>query len=318
MAQSFDLFGIKKQKTQIKELQQQIRELRAENQKLGTKLDRRAEKTKMAIARKQDVEERLNRDQQKITTLENELATLKEEASKNIAFSGTYLLNKKSFENIVVELGSIRSESKTFHSVYLNANADVSDFEFGDYIDETCVYLFDQIKSHNGKALFYDENHVIALVIVPPFQIKRSEWTTDDALNLAPLNEMLSCESVICAVQAHAGHTTIGIVEGREVAHAEIVRTGVQAKHTKGGWSQRRFERGRDEDIEHHVKKVQEKLRSIIDDRIEIAIAGGDLNLAKKMLADVTVQLIEKRVDVNGNAEDIAFKLVWAGRLYRL
>jgi len=60
MAQSFDLFGIKKQKTQINELQQQIRELRAENQKLGTKLDRRAEKTKMAIARKQEVEERLN------------------------------------------------------------------------------------------------------------------------------------------------------------------------------------------------------------------------------------------------------------------
>ncbi|MEA1943987.1 MAG: Vms1/Ankzf1 family peptidyl-tRNA hydrolase [Euryarchaeota archaeon] len=317
MTQLFDLFANKKYKTQISELQQQVEELRADNQKLETKLDKRIEKTKIAIARKQEVEEMLNRAQQRITTLENELTTLREEASKNITFSGTYLLNKKSLEDIVVELSSIRSQSGTLHSIYFNMNTRISDFEFGDFIDKNCIYLFDQIKSYNGKVLFYDEDHCISLAIVPPFRIEKSEWITDDLLDLNPLKEMLAYEPIICVVYAHAGRTVVGIVEGSDV-HADIVRTGVQAKHTKGGWSQRRFERGRDQDIEYHIKKVQEKLQLMVDDRIKMTIAGGDLPLARKILAGMDTPVIEKRIDVDGDPENIAIKVAWAGRLYRL
>ena len=328
MVQLFDLFGKKdrEHKSQIDELQRQIDQLSAENQKLKIRLDKKDEKTRDALTRKQEVEEILNHTQKQITTLENELSALKEEASKNITFSGTYLLNKKSFEEIVLELGSIRSQSKNLHSIYFNMNARISDFDFGDFIDENCIYMFDQIKSNHGKVLFYDENHCISLAIVPPFGINRSDWITGDLLDTDPLKTMLTCEQVICVVHAHAGSTVVGTVEKDDV-RAEIVRTGVQAKHTKGGWSQRRFERGRDRDIEYHIKKVQEKLQLMLGgvdgvDRpnIDMIIAGGDLRLARAMLADMLdkVPVIEKRVDVEGNPGDIAVKVAWAGRLYRL
>ncbi len=340
MAQLFDLFGKKgrEHKSRTDELQRQIDRLSAENQKLKTKLDKKDEKTKDALTRKQEVEEILNHTQKQITTLENELSALKEEASKNIAFSGTYLLNKKSFESIVLELSSMRAQQGVLHSIYFNTNARASDFDFGDFIDENCIYMFDQIKSNHGKVLFYDENHCISLVIVPPFKIKRSDWITGDVLDTGHLKTMLSCEPVICVVYAHAGNTVVGIV-GKDDVHAEIVRTGVQAKHTKGGWSQRRFERGRDQDIEYHIKKVQEKLQSMIDwvcgadgagggaeidgmsgKTIDVVITGGDLRLAREMIADTldNVPVIEKRVDVDGNPDDIAVKVAWAGRLYRL
>jgi len=329
MAQSFDLFGNKKYKTRISELEQQIGELRAENQKLKTRVDKRGEKTKTAIARKQEVEEVLNRAQQRITTLENELTVLREESSKNITFSGTYPLNRSGLTNIVLELGSMRSKPGTFHSIYLNTNARTSDFEFGDTIDADCIHLFDQIRSYNGKVLFYDEAHCISVAVVPPFVIERSDWITADAFDLAPLEGMLAYDSTVCALYAHAGRTVIGIVRGGgrdgdwgdgggSKICAEIVRTGVQAKHTKGGWSQRRFERGRDQDVEYHIKKVQEKLQSMMDDPVEMIVAGGDLSLTRKMLAGTKVPVIEKRVDVDGNPDDITIKVVWAGRLYRL
>nr|QNO45242.1 hypothetical protein BNIHIJBA_00001 [Methanosarcinales archaeon ANME-2c ERB4] len=177
--------------------------------------------------------------------------------------------------------------------------------------------------------LFYDEDHCISVAVVPPFVIERSNWVTADAFDLAPLEGMLAYDSTVCALYAHAGRTVVGIVrgggrdgdhgdgEGSEVC-GEIVRTGVQAKHTKGGWSQRRFERGRDQDVEYHIMKVQEKLQSMMDDPVEMIIAGGDLSLTRKMLAGTKVPVIEKRVDVDGNPEDIAIKVVWAGRLYRL
>ena len=346
MAQLFDLFGKKdrEHKSRTDELQRQIDQLSAENQKLKTRLDKKDEKTKDALTRKQEVEEILNHTQKQITTLENELSALKEEASKNIAFSGTYLLNKKSFEDVVLELSSMRAQHGALHSIYFNMNTRAADFDFGDFIDENCIYMFDQIKSNHGKALFYDENHCISLAIVPPFKIKRSDWITGDVLDTGHLKTMLSCEPVICVVYAHAGNTVVGIV-GKDDVRAEIVRTGVQAKHTKGGWSQRRFERGRDQDIEYHIKKVQEKLQSMIDwvggvdsvdgvDRaggvaeidgmggktIDVVITGGDLRLAREMIADTldNVPVIEKRVDVDGNPDDIAVKVAWAGRLYRL
>jgi len=120
--------------------------------------------------------------------------------------------------------------------------------------------------------LFYDEDHCISVAVVPPFAIDRSDWVTADAFDLTPLKEMLAHSSTVCTLYAHAGRTVVGIVgggsEGSDV-RAEIVRTGVQAKHTKGGWSQRRFERGRDQDVEYHIKKVQEKLEEMVDDRIE-------------------------------------------------
>jgi len=285
MAQSFDLFGNKKYKARISDLEQQTRELRAENEKLKTRVDKRGEKTKTAIARKQEVEEVLNRAHQRITTLENELTVLKEESSKNITFSGTYPLNRSGLTNIVLELGSMRSKPGTLHSIYLNTNARTSDFEFGDAIDADCIHLFDQIRSYNGKVLFYDEDHCISIAVVPPFVIERSDWVTADAFDLdplegmlaydstvcalyahdwvtadafdlTPLEEMLAYDSTVCALYAHAGRTVVGIVRGDgrggdrgdgggSEVYAEIVRTGVQAKHTKGGWSQRRFERGR-------------------------------------------------------------------------
>ncbi len=329
MAQSFDLFGNKKYKARISDLEQQTRELRAENEKLKTRVDKRGEKTKTAITRKQEVEEVLNRAHQRITTLENELTVLREESSKNITFSGTYPLNRSGLTNIVLELGSMRSKPGTFHSIYLNTNARTSDFEFGDTIDADCIHLFDQIRSYNGKVLFYDEDHCISIAVVPPFMIERSDWVTADAFDLDPLEGMLAHSSTVCTLYAHAGRTVVGIVrgggrggdwgdDGASEVCSEIVRTGVQAKHTKGGWSQRRFERGRDQDVLYHIKKVQEKLRELVDDRVEMIITGGDLSLTRKMLAGVKMPVIEKRVDVDGNPEDVALKVVWAGRLYRL
>jgi len=135
MAQSFDLFGNKKYKTRISELEQQIGELRAENEKLETRVDKRGEKTKTAIARKQEVEEVLNRAHQRITTLENELTVLREESSKNITFSGTYPLNRSGLENIVFELGSMRSKPGkeiTDHAIIQDSNGKIRTTVAGD------------------------------------------------------------------------------------------------------------------------------------------------------------------------------------------
>ena len=49
--------------------------------------------------------------------------------------------------------------------------------------------------------------------------------------------------------------------EGFEVK--ELVETQVKEKHSKGGWSQKRFERLREEDIKNHLDAVQEKLAQL-------------------------------------------------------
>ena len=63
-------------------------------------------------------------------------------------------------------------------------------------------------------------------------------------------------EIPVLVISAHAGDTLIGIAlsSGRFEVQ-EAVKSQVKEKHSKGGWSQKRFERLRDEDIRNHAAR---------------------------------------------------------------
>ena len=68
--------------------------------------------------------------------------------------------------------------------------------------------------------------------------------------------------------------------EGFEVK--EFVESQVKEKHSKGGWSQKRFERLREEDIKNHVDAVLDKLSVLLAKYgtiVKYAVLSGDESL---------------------------------------
>ena len=114
------------------------------------------------------------------------------------------------------------------------------------------------IKSQRGGIILHSP-HLFSLLLVPPFPILESYSREGSAFALDPLGEMM--DPPVLVVSAHAGETFLGVALSREGFEAEeLVQSQVMGKHSKGGWSQKRFERLREEDIKSHVDLASQKL----------------------------------------------------------
>jgi peptide subunit release factor 1 (eRF1) len=105
----------------------------------------------------------------------------------------------------------------------------------------------------------------------------------------------------------------LGIYEGGERGAFEGFESGVKSDHSKGGFSQSRFERLRDEQIAEHVEKCEAALEDVSTDRRYVV---GDRRLVGEFDADATAA-----VDATGKpaaALEDAFESFWSVRLYGL
>ncbi|HJH28579.1 MAG TPA: peptide chain release factor-like protein, partial [Methanosarcinaceae archaeon] len=107
----------------------------------------------------------------------------------------------------------------------------------------------------------------------------------------------------------------------------QIVRSSVKAKHTKGGFSQKRFEKLRDEDIAHHIEKVQKIIKKVLDDDVDVnnidyIITGGDQQLVRHVMDGLAddIPVIEKTMDVKieKHNADAILKSALSSRRYLL
>ncbi len=308
----FDLF----KKEEINSLKARIAELEEENKTLSLQLGKRDEKAKKTVATKQEVDRELNEKRQRISSLENELQKLKKESSSELSFRFSESLTCKKPEEVLFLLGSMRSKAPTLLTIYLAFNDKLKDIEEAYRLDGTASYLIEKIESSTGKAIFYDTDQTIKLVIIPVFPISRSECILGRQFSLEPLEKNFRCDKLL-VLNAHAGETFAGIVEDDAFVEHEIIRSSVMGKHSKGGWSQKRFQSLVEEDVKHHADKVRAALERMVGGHkdIQYVIAGGDGKLVRVILEGYSYPLVIKSMDAISNAEQVLMEAM-AMRIY--
>ncbi len=113
--------------------------------------------------------------------------------------------------------------------------------------------------------------------VEPPEPITVRLYRCDQEFVLRPLEEMLEIKGTIGLLVLDRKEATIAKLRGK---HVEIVRkmtSGVPGKHTKGGQSQRRFERLREIAEHEYLKRVAEEVNEIfmqVPD-LQMLIVGG-------------------------------------------
>mgnify|MGYP006290326873 CR=1 FL=1 len=297
--------GKQKLEKQIDELQSYIMELEIESQKLQRRLEKKEKNTKRAISEKQEAEEKLNAANVKIETLQNEIESLKEERNnlQDIKFRNIEILYPSKVQDWLSKIQSIKSNDDSLITVYLKPEDSLSNLKnpnrLLDTIDEKTQGLLAKIESFTGCILFYDTDSIICEVIVPPFPVTDSRWEIGNNFQIEQLKTILEQDFKICVLQAHAGESFLGIANPDEFENYRVIKSSVKAKHKKGGFSQKRFEELRNEDISHHIEKVQSEFNKIIDgieNDVDYIIAGGDRELIRQILKDLNynLPLIEK------------------------
>jgi len=296
--------GKEKLGNQIDKLQSHIVELEIDVKRLKTQLGKNKANTRSAVAAKQEAEEKLNAANVKIETLLHELETLKKETAEQVRFRETEIIPPLKINDYLSQVRSLRSSQETLITAYVGAGRSIPDLddssEMLEYIDEKSRHLLDRIDSATGFVLFYDTSHMVCEVITPPLPVTSSMWKFGNTFEANQLELMANRDLRVCILAVHAGESFVGIASDKnEFETQQVIRSSVKAKHTKGGFSQRRFERLRDEDIAHHVEKVRDAFKKVLEDDtigIDYIITAGDQQLARHVLNDLShdIPVIEK------------------------
>ncbi len=176
------------------------------------------------------------------------------------------------------------------------------------------------IKSQRGKIILYYPQ-LFMLLLIPPFPIQESASWEGSTFQLDLFSEV--AETPVLVVSAHAGDTFMGVAmsqEGFEVL--EFVESQVKEKHSKGGWSQKRFERLREEDIKNHVDAVLQKLTQLTGKYgtiVKYAILSGDEGLIKQIKPSIGLPIVERRLEPHDEKQlDSLLEEVYGFACYRI
>ncbi|RLG81934.1 MAG: peptide chain release factor 1 [Thermoprotei archaeon] len=115
----------------------------------------------------------------------------------------------------------------------------------------------------NGLVVFAGENdetgEFIALMFSPPEPIKVYFYRTDKWFHVEFLESMIEENDAYGLIIIERDEATIGLLKGASLTVLDEVEGYIPGKHSRGGWSQRRFDRVIEELTKDFFKKVGEK-----------------------------------------------------------
>ena len=104
----------------------------------------------------------------------------------------------------------------------------------------------------NGSVLFWGDMR--KCLVLPPFP--RSEKTTFSGYVAEPLRRLLKSDFMIGLVLVHLGSYAVGICQGEKLISSKVGTGLVHGRHKKGGSSQQRFQRHRENQVREFLDRV--------------------------------------------------------------
>lgn len=96
----------------------------------------------------------------------------------------------------------------------------------------------------------------------------------------------------------------IEVYNGSELIEDIAVRSYLKGRHSKGGWSQKRFQQNRELQIGYFFNKVNQQLKGLETDSTELILLGGRGLAKKKFLATMENKLVAKTRVISGISPD--------------
>jgi len=128
--------------------------------------------------------------------------------------------------------------------------------------------------SATGAILFWGKLH--RHLILPPFPI--ADRALSPGYDVEPLRSLLGRDFTVALVLVRLGAYAVGICRGEQLINSKVGTGLIHARHKKGGSSQRRFERHRENQIAHFLKRVCRHVREHLEPQaraLDYLVYGG-------------------------------------------
>lgn len=290
-----DLLGRTKLKERIEALEERRDRLEAQ---LEAESGRRTD----AVSARQDAEERANRLEDRIADLEGRLDTADAETA-DLAFRHEERLHGNRVDVVLDRLESLEGTPESVVTAHVE--------------DETPEQLRDLLGDRTPLVsraapcvACADDAGLLAVALRPPVA---PEPFIERAASPAIERAWFQPTGRFALALVRSDIFAVGVYEGDERVAYQGFESRVKSDHSKGGFSQSRFERLRDEQIAAHVDDCVDALADVDAERLYVV---GDDRLVDEFDADVTAA-----VDATGKPKAAladAFDDFWSVQLYGL
>lgn len=243
---------LEQKEEKIDRLEDRIEELQQDRDSWKERFEAEKERRSELSTKKQEAEEERNRLKKKLDSREKTEEEKEEVAEEN----GTEAVDFEEAKTILRKLGSIESDQEDMVTVYCPGNVgELADLKsLKNSVDRETYSVLQKFESF---AAFVDPDLGTYILKMAPFFDEKVE--IDGSFRVERLLEFLESEKHWCVVSA--GDTKVYSEEDGKVSELERVKSRIDREHSKGGFSQGRFERKREEQIETHIEKVRESLQ---------------------------------------------------------
>ncbi|HMB49604.1 MAG TPA: Vms1/Ankzf1 family peptidyl-tRNA hydrolase [Natronoarchaeum rubrum] len=285
-------------------LKERVSELEDERESLRAQLEAEQERRADAVSDRQDAQERVNRLEDKIEQLEDALDR-RDDADDGIEFRGVEELRGPRVDAVLDRLESVETDPEEIMTAMVD---DATSEAVRDAFGERAPLV---ARAAPCLAVTDDAGVVSAALDVPVAPEPFATWSDGVEFD----REWFRPTGRYAVALVRADLFALGEYDGRELRSVSGFRSGVKSDHSKGGFSQGRFERLRDEQIDEHLGKCRKRIAEREADRLYLL---GDAAAIDRLDVDAAAT---DAVGATGDPEDAladAVREFFSVRLYRL
>ena len=290
------------------ELKERIEELEEEKRHLERRAEAEEERRSDAVADRQRAEERVNELEHRIESLEERLERA-EGTEASVEFRRVSDRSGSRLADVLDRFQSVESDDpEGLLAAYVpdadSVPATVSDW-FGDRTE--------LVRRAAPAVVLADDTGAVSAALTPPIEPEPFDrWGDEFRLDDAWFRPTGRFAFALVRSDVFA----VGTYEGDERVAFEGFTSDVKEAHSKGGFSQGRFERRREGQIDDHLKKANETLAGVADgDDVDRVIAVGERSVLGRVRDRADVTDVSDATGKPEAALDDAFRDFWRVRV---
>jgi peptide subunit release factor 1 (eRF1) len=269
-------------------LKERIADLEEEKRHLERQLEAEEERRAEATTARQRAEERENRLEDRIEELEDRVDRL-QSGEREAAFRAEERLRRDRLSEILDRLSTVQTGPEGVLTAYVDDEGHVLEAvstAFGDRAELVS-------RAAPCLAVADDAGLLSATLTVPDPPDPFAEWSDSVELERAWFEPTGSYSVALVRSDLFA----LGEYEGRERTAFHGFDSELKSQHSKGGFSQARFERLRDQQIDSHVERCRAAIEEVDPDRLYVVGEGSVIHEFEG------VATVTSAVDATGDPE---------------
>lgn len=299
-----ELLGRAELKERVAELETELEAAREERDRAENRLDSADRRRKEAVRKRQEAEEEINRLEDRIEQLEDQVDRLRGEEA-DLDYRGTERLRGAATERILDRLASVAAPPDDA----LTAVVDGS-------IPEAVTEAFGDRSTLVGRAspciAVADADGLVSAALSPPV-VPEPSVTWSDRFELDRSWFLPTGSFAVALVRSDL--FALGEYRGDERVAVRGFESDVHGEHSKGGFSQARFERRRDEQVAAHLDRCHDALADRNAERLYLV---GDAAAIDELDVDAAATAAVGATGKPKEALEDAVREFWTTTLYRI